>query len=253
MRNNVMHLVILSLGMGLFGCGQSGKLENASETTGELKQVKTQKVVSERGLDTMATEPGNGLDSGMASIMDPADTLALDSIFDDAYLADDSEADPNTEYAADPELSLDAEWEVGEDEDASIYVADAEMDVKKDRLIATSLVRVLRPEITDQRDSVLAEVEKRLTITPERIPATVVVEKWISPVNFKGYKFNQRKLLLFGVREDQSVVIYYYINQYYFALDERFYELDETLAFESFQNLADTALVRHLRTYENSL
>jgi hypothetical protein len=195
----------------------------------------------------------SSLASSEESLMDAyADSLNFEEMIWDPSV-DSFGEDPNMDYGADPELSDDVEYMVDETDDRYKEIIDGDMDIEKDRLVSTILVRVFRPDYSDRRDSVLAEVEKRLSITPDRIPATVVVEKWISPVNFKGYKFNQRKLILFGVRDNQRVAIYYYINQYYFALGERIYELDEALAFESFQNLADTALVRQLRTYENSL
>lgn len=252
MRKNVSRLAILSLLIISMGCGEGpghAAKQSVPEKKGQAALENPDGAVELAATSTQGAEDSLALDTlGL-----DADTSlwAMDSeIYDDTTGASE---DPNIDYADDPGAEGDDVWEDEEDDAAYNSIADSDMDVEKDKLISTALVRVLRPEYSDQRDSVLSEIEKRLTITPERIPATVVVEKWISPVNFRGYKFNQRKLLLFGVREEQNVVIFYYVNQYYFALGERFYELDETLAFEPFQNLADTALVRHLRAYENSL
>ncbi len=125
--------------------------------------------------------------------------------------------------------------------------------VGRERLLNVLAVKVINPNIRNTKDSILYVVEQRLAIVPESSKRIVIVEKWFSPVNFKGYKFNRKKILLYGVDKDRPVAVYFYLENFYIAFGERLYELDETTAYTPFFAVKDSSLSRYLLNYEPRL
>lgn len=141
----------------------------------------------------------------------------------------------------------DVEWEGGyESEDPADHVLTERMD-------RADVVRVLNPGPATARDSILLQVERRMSIRPESPPEHVIVERWLSPVNFRGYKFNVRKLLVYGVEPKADIQLYYYLEEYYFSIDRRVYELHQTSIPRNFESVRDTTLTRYLITLVDSL
>jgi hypothetical protein len=132
--------------------------------------------------------------------------------------------------------------------------SDAELlDVVTEKLLKTEKVELIRPDFIDKRDSVLAVIEERMTLAPDTGRLYIVVEKWQSPVNYRGYKFNRKKVLLYGVRKDMPVRVYFYLGAYYLTFNDRLFYLDETAAHTRFEPVEDIALTEHLLTYEDTI
>jgi hypothetical protein len=125
--------------------------------------------------------------------------------------------------------------------------------VGRERLLGAFAAKVINPNARNKTDSALYVIEKRLAIIPESSHRTVIIEKWFSPVNFKGYKFNKKKVLLYGVEKDRPVAVYFYLENFYIAFGERLYELDETSAYTPFFAVQDSSLARYLLNYESRL
>lgn len=81
----------------------------------------------------------------------------------------------------------------------------------------------------------------------------MVVERWVSPVNYRGYKFNRKKLMLYGVDKNEVVHLYYYLDGYYFSMRNRIYSLKETNNNTSFMLVKDSVLEKNLLEYEDQL
>lgn len=136
-------------------------------------------------------------------------------------------------------------------EDFSEEFLSDDSEIAENRLISSQVVRVINPELRDSYDSLLVVIEERLTIHPDPVTDKVVLEKWKSPVNFKGYKFNMRKLMLFGVDVHYPVKVYYYMGEYYFSSGGELYNLEVFPDFSPFRAVPDTALSRYLSDFEN--
>jgi len=102
----------------------------------------------------------------------------------------------------------------------------------------------------DERDSTLAIIEERMSLNLEEPSKKIVIEKWYSPVNYRGYKFNRKKLMLYGVDKPEPVDVYFYLGEYYFAFNMRLYHLDETTKNMTFETVKDTVLTQYLLNYE---
>ncbi len=172
-----------------------------------------------------------------------------ESGWDDEY----DDTDIPVEYGDDIEWTEEMDDEGGEESMLIDSYLDDDVIISKEKMIFSGVIRVIRPDFRDDRDSVLAEIEKKLVISPERVPRTIIVEKWISPVNYRGYKFNRKKLMIYGVEKDRQVTVFYYLETFYVAMDTRVYELIETAAHAPFEQVSDADLVRHLLAHESSL
>jgi hypothetical protein len=132
------------------------------------------------------------------------------------------------------------------DENEGYMQAPGQVEVVRERLLGVKVLKVINPAARDTVDAVLKAIEQRLSLSPEANVRTVVVESWSSPVNFKGYKFNRKKLMVYGLDETKPVAIYHYLNEFYIRIGTRVYPLQETIAYTPFVALKDTSLSRYL-------
>ena len=184
------------------------------------------------------------------------DSILQDSLENELPYPDDEEVFEG-EYYDESELSTDqenyseSEW-LDEDPEYVDY-SNGDLNLKKERLLKTEIIIVIIPEILDERDSVLAVIEERMSINPDKVSQKIVVEKWYSPVNYQGYKFNRKKLMLYGVEKSTLISIYYYLGEYYFALNNMVYDLDESSKNMAFEEVEDSVLSNYLLKNENKL
>ncbi len=127
------------------------------------------------------------------------------------------------------------------------------LEVIREKLLQTQVIVVRRPDYRNTEDSVLTQIEKRVAIRNEAVSKRVIVEKWASPVNFNGYKFNQKKLVLYGVDAKDALRVYHYLNEYYLAVDQELYVLDESFDLIPFTEVRDRAIATYLLADENRL
>ncbi len=247
MRNFVTHLLILTIFL-VTSCGDSHQNTGSTSTTSNAVAKSIDKVQK----SDPVTQDSFDVDTLYLDSLETMDTIPDD--FGEGGWEDDYDGtDIPTEYSDETDWSNEMSDEGGEETYEADSYLDEDLVISKERLIFTGVIRVLRPDFRDDRDSVLAEIEKKLVISPERVPRTVLVEKWISPVNYRGYKFNRKKLMIYGVEKDRVVTVFYYLESFYLAMDTRVYEIIETAAHAPFTQVSDADLVRHLLAYENSL
>ncbi|MFN2430423.1 MAG: hypothetical protein ABR574_10425 [Cryomorphaceae bacterium] len=125
--------------------------------------------------------------------------------------------------------------------------------VETERLLTSEVVKVISPEPKSPKDSVLTVIEERISLSNDEPSPVVIVEKWLSPVHFKGYRFNKKKLILYGASKSAKVHIYYYTNAHYLGLNQTIYHLDERIAYSRLETVKDSALVKYLNNYEHPL
>ncbi|MCA1750338.1 MAG: hypothetical protein ABR572_02950 [Cryomorphaceae bacterium] len=185
------------------------------------------------------------------SVQGVIDTLATDAVvlhLDSSYVSNIEGAGEEDEGLSDDGNDT-GEYDAYEDY-SDEFLTD-ESEIAENRLVSSQVVRVISPELRDSYDSLLVVIEERLTIRPDPKADKVVLEKWKSPVNYRGYKFNMRKLMLFGVDVHYPVRVYFYMGQYYFSSGGELYDLEVFSDFSPFQPAADTTLSRYLQDFEN--
>ena len=73
----------------------------------------------------------------------------------------------------------------------------------------------------------------------EQISPSYLVEFWVSPINYRGYKMSKNKLILFGIEEPDAVKLYRTNGALYMNYHKEFYRLDDSFEFVSYHKLKD--------------
>lgn len=199
--------------------------------------------------DDEVFNPDDSLKFSKPAIDDQMQVDLQDSIDSVAFV---QQLYPETQSYEDSMEMIDAEF-YDEPEEYEIYkeqTPNPEDNFAESRLVQSTLVEVVRPGHRDVYDSVLVVIEDRLSIRPDPGADQVVLEKWLSPVNYKGYKFNRRKLMLYGVQAHQPVGVFYYQNDYYFSLGAKMYVLNEHFDYKPFEMLKDSILTKYLLSHD---
>jgi hypothetical protein len=74
----------------------------------------------------------------------------------------------------------------------------------------------------------------------------VQVEFWKSPINYQGYKWDARKLILFGFYEFDYIKLKYFDGNYFMQYGTLYYHLDLSDTFKSLSLIDDNDLVKQL-------
>jgi hypothetical protein len=74
----------------------------------------------------------------------------------------------------------------------------------------------------------------------------VQIEFWKSPINYRGYKWDKRKLVLFGFYEFDYARLKYFEGVYYLQYGTLFYHLEQTNSFLNLSPVTESELVRQL-------
>lgn len=261
MRKFVVFIALLSFLIGFTQCNDAPSTSKTEQKEKPRKRIfKKQnrnaedKVEASLEMDalnsdsTLAAEP-NSIPSNTvaAELPDPEDPEDIDwesSAQTDTLSGDYEET---TEEWVDEE---DIDYDDGEFEDEYVEYPDGDVNLRIERILHTEIVNVRIPEARNRRDSTLAVIEERMSLNPEELLQKVVVEKWYSPVNYRGYKFNRKKLMLYGVDKAEPVDVYFYLGEYYFAFNMRLYNLDETSKNVAFESVKDSLLINYLLNYD---
>jgi hypothetical protein len=119
--------------------------------------------------------------------------------------------------------------------------------VIKDELMFSRLVKVVGvsedPQESDL-DSVLLD-DRGYKRSKTKM---VQVEFWKSPVNFRGYKWDTRKLLLFGFYDYEYIYIKYLNDNYYMQYGTLYYLLEPSDTFSSMSMITDEPLIKELNS-----
>lgn len=165
------------------------------------------------------------------------DSLPSDEMADNSDENWESEYPESEEYPDGEELSETAE----------------NLQVTQEKLVQIEIIPVRRPNYRNTSDSVLTQIEKRISIQGDAVSKRVIVEKWSSPVNFVGYKFNRKKLVIYGIGLKDAVRMYFYLNEYYLAINKELFVLDENFELVPLIEVHDEVISTYLLADENRL
>ncbi len=118
--------------------------------------------------------------------------------------------------------------------------------ISKDELIMTRLIKIVGdiPEMNDnyELDSILTDQRQ----TARKQPGIIKTEFWKSPLNYKGYKFDENKLVIFGLYEVGNVAILGYNNELFIKYNKEYYLIEYTDDFRSFIPMRNESLLKEL-------
>lgn len=266
MRKVVTPFVFLSLFVAFWSCESQPYLKNKpSEKHRKLTKLKKHDK-SSQDVEVQDTLHVNNEITGEEQSAE--DTLfiansesdsSITALRDTSLIAekiDSVRQDQNPDTLLEPEVDPDAE--IGDSPQDETYSEQGHfpnngLNLEKERLVKTELLEVYRPDYSNIYDSTLSVVEKRISLHPDEVSKKMVVERWISPVNYRGYKFNRKKLMLYGVGKEYTINIFYYLDAYYFSLRNQIYSLKEANSNTPLTLVSDSLLEKHLLEYEDQL
>lgn len=125
---------------------------------------------------------------------------------------------------------------------------DEEIIVLKDQLLKTVSIR---PKIifnaTLKKDSTEIKSSKK----PLKEAKPVTIEFWQNPLNYKGYKYNGQKLLLYGMNPEEKIMAFNIDNSLYLKYQEQFVNILPGSNFKSFEKVNDPEILEVLETANN--
>lgn len=121
-----------------------------------------------------------------------------------------------------------------------------EIVVKKDELLLSKAVdiRVFKDSVkTLKNDSLLSEMSG---ISKQKESVKYIIEFWKSPINYKGYKMANRKILLFGL-QPETVSLTSIDNKIVLSYNSDYYILENSFDFKPYQKVKSEALLLKLK------
>jgi len=127
--------------------------------------------------------------------------------------------------------------------------------VKQDQLLISTTLAVEEKDAgkEDGKASTLSNEAVQILnpaadLPVEEKPASdYLVEFWVSPINYRGYKMSKNKLILFGIEEPDAVKLYRVKNALYMSYLREFYRLNDSFDFVSYQKLKDSEIPLAIR------
>jgi len=93
---------------------------------------------------------------------------------------------------------------------------------------------------TDSTLAAMSDVDNSKVISRYRI------EFWKSPLNYKGYKMSDGKIILYGITPDVPVNITLTDNIYYLQVGQSVYKIDFTDDYRPFEKVLDKTILKKL-------
>lgn len=119
--------------------------------------------------------------------------------------------------------------------------------IKKDRLIFSASLRLTIKNGNDSiaaKDSILGELSG---VHLEAEKKEYIVEFWESPINYKGYKMGNKKIVLFGIGEEfEKISLIQVEKKIYLKYYDMVYQLDVTYNFEPLKKITDKTLLARI-------
>lgn len=142
-----------------------------------------------------------------------------------------------------------SEENLSEDASNNQFTSLEPVRIAQDRLISTRAFRHPEPlpanfksETTRILDSLIGNFNRRTGLEN-----MILVEFWMSPINFRGYKLSHSKLIIYGFEQPEALSLHSDGNTYYVKYFENFYPVSHTLEFKPLIPLSDASLLEELQ------
>jgi hypothetical protein len=110
--------------------------------------------------------------------------------------------------------------------------------IRKDELLETRLIEISSNQIrkANANDSLLADIANVPT-SASNVLRTITVEYWQSPINYRGYKMNSGKLILFGLSPDEPLSLTEINNDLFLKHANNVYKVSSCADFHSLERM----------------
>lgn len=117
--------------------------------------------------------------------------------------------------------------------------------IKRDQMTNFRMITVRNADLKKEKQEAIADSTLVESSNPKK-PGLIRVEFWQSPLNYKGYKANRNKIVLFGIDADEQVSIVRMKNALYLIHAGSCFLLDETEEFRTYIRVTDPLLIKQL-------
>ncbi|MEI6122855.1 MAG: hypothetical protein WCQ95_04435 [Bacteroidota bacterium] len=134
--------------------------------------------------------------------------------------------------------------------DTSVNTSNQKNDdfaVSKDELLFSKSLRIIGDYQSNDSydlDSILTDQRN----SSKKAKNIIRVEFWRSPINYKGYKFDDTKLVLFGIVEYDNVSLMGKDNQLFVKYNKDFFQIGYTDDFKSLIPVKDASILKVLKS-----
>jgi hypothetical protein len=120
-----------------------------------------------------------------------------------------------------------------------------QMKVSTDQLILSKQIKVLG--FADRSDAHLDSllIDDKYSRSDKSV---ITLEIWQSPINYKGYKWGNNKLLVFGLYNTELIKVKFYQGNYYLNYGTKYYFLETSTAFRNLSPVSDSELIKSLNS-----
>lgn len=240
----LLGILVGSLGSIFFSDLNFAPAQNESDNNQKIVSTKKEKLTSK--LDKTSPKIVAEENGDKEAESQKIDTDTLKQWEDTSYYFEDTIASySDSQYV---NQVKDIEFDSLETNLDSVYVTEDEqqnLEIKRDELIATLeiVIETLKEAQKNVQTSDTALL-KLADIKPNTKSKFLIVEFWESPINYKGYKFNGKRLVLFGFEYfENQTKIYKINNKFILQYLNKYYYLEESFDFKRYAQVNDSTLL----------
>lgn len=117
--------------------------------------------------------------------------------------------------------------------------------IAKDSLLEIRAFTLPNQTPDSERDPALRKLDSLLGNYPrkDRTENVMIVEFWLSPLNFRGYKMSRNKIIVYGLDQLESFSLHSNGNSYFIKYFEDYYPVSLTLDFKPLVPVNDPGLL----------
>lgn len=109
-----------------------------------------------------------------------------------------------------------------------------DLTIRTEKMVGQKWLTVTVLEEFEDKDSLIKEM---LGIN-DKMPTSILVEFWESPLNFSGYKLSRSKLIMYGMPKGMDYKLYRRKGDYFLSAQSFYYSLKETEEFLPYLEVA---------------
>ena len=80
---------------------------------------------------------------------------------------------------------------------------------------------------------------------------TIKIEFWFSPVNYRGYKMADNKLIIYGMTDFSETSLIFFNNSFYLKDHNIYYPIEITSDFKPLIKLTNQNLITQINSHNN--
>lgn len=120
--------------------------------------------------------------------------------------------------------------------------------IRKDELLSTKTLEVMNLDPVAKMNSKDSLIQKVSGVKDDRnFKQFLNIEFWSSPLNYKGYKMNKYKLVVYGIPSAEGLKLFKLDDVIYLKLASFVYRLDASADFKAYERITDEEVLNKLK------